>query len=60
MKKIKKNYRFSSFVISELKNIVKELNITETSFVEMAIIEKIERIKNDKVNKGEIKYFNQK
>lgn len=39
-----RSYRFSSFVYEELKKIVKELDTTETNFIEIAIIEKIARI----------------
>lgn len=42
--KIKKCYRLNKMVCFELEKLVKEIGITETSFVEMAIIEKIARI----------------
>ena len=45
--KIKKSYRFNKFVVEELKEVIKKLNITETSFIEIAIIEKIARINKD-------------
>lgn len=43
MKKMK-CYRINEFVLKELEKILKEINITETSFIEMAIIEKMARI----------------
>lgn len=48
--KISKSYRINKLICEELDQIVKKLGITETSFIEMAIIEKLARIKenNDK------------
>lgn len=42
--RIMKSYRFNQEVLKELKEIIKSLNTSETSFIEMAIIEKIARI----------------
>lgn len=43
-KTVPRSYKFSFFVYDELKKIIKELNTTETRFIETAIIEKIARI----------------
>ena len=42
--RIMKSYRFNQEVLKELKEIIKNLNTSETSFIETAIIEKIARI----------------
>ena len=42
--KIRKNYRINPFVCEQMKRVLEKLRINETSFVEMAIIEKIARI----------------
>lgn len=47
-KKILKSYRINPEIIKEMKEILKEINTTETSFVEMAIIEKMARIQAKK------------
>lgn len=48
--RIMKSYRLNKEIVKEMKKILKKINITETSFIEIAIIEKMARIqlKNDK------------
>ena len=53
-KKVMRTYRLNAFIYDELKKITQELGITETSFIEMAIVEKILKIEQSKNNvKGE-------
>lgn len=42
--KVIRNYRLNKMVVEELQKQIKIQKITETSFVEMAIIEKLARI----------------
>ncbi len=52
-KKIRRCYRISPFVYDELKKTLEKINSTETNFVEIAIIEKIARIRefdNNSIN----------
>ena len=42
--KIMRSYRLSETIIETMKELAEKLDITETRFVEMAIIEKIVRI----------------
>lgn len=44
--KILRQYRINPFIYDELKKIVEKIGTTETSFVEIAIIEKINRIQS--------------
>lgn len=45
MKKTRmRSYRLNEIILQQLKEITQKLDITETRFVEMAIIEKIGRI----------------
>lgn len=46
--KIVKTYRINKMICDELKKTIKDLNVTETSFVEMALIEKMARIQAKK------------
>lgn len=48
MKKIVKSYRLNPEIVKEMKKILEEIHITETSFVEIAIIEKMARIQAKK------------
>ena len=43
--KVKKSYRIKKFICEELEEVLKDLNVSETHFVEMALIEKINNIK---------------
>ena len=52
--KIMKCYRFNAFMCEELKKIIEEIKINETSFVEMAIIEKISRIRHESMKDDKI------
>lgn len=45
-KKVRKSYRINPFVCEQMKKVLEELRINETSFVEMAIIEKIANIQS--------------
>lgn len=51
--RIMKCYRFNAEVLKDLKKIVEKINISETSFIEIAIIEKMNRIK-DKLDDSNI------
>lgn len=53
-KKILKSYRINPEIIKEMKEILKEINTTETSFVEMAIIEKMARIQAKKYSNSKL------
>lgn len=46
--RIMKSYRFNREVLNELKEILKNKNMSETSFIEIAIIEKMARIQAKK------------
>lgn len=48
MRKIMKSIRLDKMIIDEIKILSKMLGITETKFIEMAIIEKITRIEAKK------------
>ena len=45
-----KSYRFNREVLNELKEILKNKNISETSFIEIAIIEKMVRVRQKELN----------
>jgi len=47
LKKVRRDYRINSWVYEEMKKLLEEMRITETSFVEMAIIEKMARIQQN-------------
>ena len=51
--KVLRHYRLEPLIYDELKKVLEKLNVTETSFIEMAIIEKIAHIqaKNEQDNK---------
>ena len=46
--KIRRTYRINPLVYEEMKKILENMKTTETYFVEMALIEKIERIRHEK------------
>ena len=46
--RVLRQYRLNSWVYEELKEMLEKLQITETSFVEIAIIEKMARIEAKK------------
>ena len=50
--KIMRCYRINPMILEEMQKVLEELKIKETSFIEMAIIEKIARIqaKEEKTN----------
>lgn len=48
--RIMKSYRFNREVLNELKEILKNKNMSETSFIEIAIIEKMARIRQKELN----------
>lgn len=43
--RVRVNYRLDPFVYSEMKKILEKIKTTETNFVEIAIIEKMARIR---------------
>ena len=43
MKKMR-SYRLNTEVLKEMQNMLKKMNMSETSFIEIAIIEKMARI----------------
>lgn len=45
-----KSYRFNREVLNELKEILKNKNMSETSFIEIAIIEKMVRVRQKELN----------
>lgn len=47
MKKMK-CWRIENYILEEMKKILKDKKITETAFVEIALIEKLQRMKGDK------------
>lgn len=47
--KIKRSYRFSPLIVKEMQEKLKILKITETNFIEVAIIEKLARMKDEKL-----------
>lgn len=46
--KVRRSYRINPLVYDEMKKILEKLSVNETYFIEMAIIEKIERIRHEK------------
>lgn len=46
--KIKKNYRLHKYIVEEMEKMLKDKNVTETAFIEIAIIEKLQRMKGGK------------
>ena len=46
--KITKSYRIEEYIVKELEKIVKETGINATKIVEMAVIEKIQRMRGIK------------
>lgn len=47
MKKMK-CLRIENYILEEMKETLKDKKITETAFIEIAIIEKLQRMKGDK------------
>lgn len=61
--KIMKSYRFNKLIVEELNNVLKNVKVTETAFIEVAIIEKLVRLKANEVENKNIneiyKFINQ-
>lgn len=53
-KKIRRCYRINPFVYEQMKKVLEEIRITETNFIEIAIIEKIARIQGKNVMDKEL------
>lgn len=52
--RIMRSHRFNKMVLDDLQELLKELNISETSFIEIAVIEKMAKIKSKRETDDEI------
>lgn len=52
--RIMRSHRFNKMVLDDLQELLKELNISETSFIEIAVIEKMAKIKSKREIDNEI------
>lgn len=52
--RIMRSHRFNKMVLDDLQELLKELNISETSFIEIAVIEKMAKIKSKRESDDEI------
>ena len=52
--RIMRSHRFNKMVLDDLQELLKELNISETSFIEIAVIEKMAKIKSKREADNEI------
>jgi hypothetical protein len=52
--KIRKNYRINKLIVDELEKITKLINVSETSFIEISLIEKMSKLKSYSNEKKEI------
>ena len=52
--RIMRSHRFNKMVLDDLQELLKELNISETSFIEIAVIEKMAKIKSKREADDEI------